>query len=230
LLKIEDIHTYYGDSHILQGVSLEVGKGEVIGILGRNGMGKTTLIRSLIGFTPPRSGSVKFKNEEITKKRPVQIAKLGMSVVPQGRQIFPSLSVEENLKVVFRNTSDGWTLKKIYDLFPPLKDRSGYHGNRLSGGEQQMLAIGRSLMTNPSLLLMDEPTEGLSPLFVQKVGEVIRTLQRTGISILLVEQNLQFTIKQTDFVHVMNRGRIVNSSTPVELEKNEEIRSKYLGI
>ena len=230
MLKVEDIHTYYGDSHILQGVSLDVGKGEVIGILGRNGMGKTTLIRSLIGFTPPRSGIVKFQGEEINDKRPFQIAKLGMSVVPQGRQIFPSLSVEENLKVVFRSTSDGWTLKRVYDLFPPLQDRSDYPGNRLSGGEQQMLAIGRSLMTNPSLLLMYEPTEGLSPLFVKKVGEVIRKLQQTGISILLVEQNLQFTIRQTDHIHVMNRGMIVHSSSPQELEENHEIRSKYLGV
>jgi branched-chain amino acid transport system ATP-binding protein len=230
LLKAEDIHTYYGDSHILQGVSLDVGKGEVIGILGRNGMGKTTLIRSLIGFTPPRSGIVKFQDKEINDKRPFQIAKLGMSIVPQGRQIFPSLSVEENLKVVFRSTSDGWTLEKIYELFPPLRDRSDYPGNRLSGGEQQMLAIGRSLMTNPSLLLMDEPTEGLAPLFVQKVGEVIRKLQRTGISIILVEQNLQFTIKQTNYIHVMNRGMIVNSSSPKELELDHEIRSKYLGV
>jgi branched-chain amino acid transport system ATP-binding protein len=230
LLKVKDIHTYYGDSHILQGISLEVGKGKVIGILGRNGMGKTTLIRSLIGFTPPRSGTVKFRDEETTDKRPFQIAKLGMSIVPQGRQIFPSLSVEENLKVVFRSSPDGWTLNKIYGLFPPLQDRFDHPGNRLSGGEQQMLAIGRSLMTNPSLLLMDEPTEGLAPLFVQKVGEVIRKLQRTSISILLVEQNLQFTLKQTGYIHVMNRGMIVNSSSPKELEIDHEIRSKYLGV
>lgn len=230
MLKIEDIHTYYGDSHILQGISLEVGKGEVIGILGRNGMGKTTLIRSLIGYTPPRRGLVTFKNEALTNKRPFQIAKLGMSVVPQGRQIFPSLNVEENLKVVFRGAPDGWTLEKIYDLFPPLRERSDFRGNRLSGGEQQMLAIGRSLMTNPSLLLMDEPTEGLAPLFVKKVGEVIRKLQRAGISILLVEQNLRFTINHTDHIHVMNRGMIVHSSSPQELEENNEIRSKYLGV
>ena len=230
MLKIEDIHTYYGDSHILQGISLEVDKGEVIGILGRNGMGKTTLIRSLIGYTPPRRGLVTFKNEALTNKRPFQIAKLGMSVVPQGRQIFPSLNVEENLKVVFRGAPDGWTLEKIYDLFPPLRERSDYRGNRLSGGEQQMLAIGRSLMTNPSLLLMDEPTEGLAPLFVQKVGEVIRKLQQTGISILLVEQNLKFTIRQTEHIHVMNRGMIVYSSSPQELEGNQEIRLKYLGV
>lgn len=230
MLRVENIHTYYGNSHILQGVSLEVEEGKVIGILGRNGMGKTTLIRSLIGFTPPRRGLVTFKNEPINNKRPLQIAKLGMSVVPQGRQIFPSLNVEENLKVVFKGASDGWTLEKVYDLFPPLRERSNYPGNRLSGGEQQMLAIGRSLMTNPSLLLMDEPTEGLAPLFVQKVGEVIRKLQRTGISILLVEQNLLFTINRTDHIHVMNRGMIVHCSSPQELEENHEVRSKYLGV
>jgi len=230
LLIVEDIHTYYGDSHILQGVSLKVGNGEVIGMLGRNGMGKTTFIRSIIGYTPPRRGRVSFQNEEINNKRPFQIAKLGISVVPQGRQIFHSLNVEENLKVVFRGTPDGWTLEKIYELFPPLQQRSQSPGKRLSGGEQQMLAIGRSLMTNPSLLLMDEPTEGLAPLFVQKVGEVILKLQRTGISILLVEQNLRFTIRHTDLIHVMNRGMIVHSSSPKDLEKNHEIRSRYLGV
>jgi len=230
LLKVEDIHTYYGDSHILQGISLEVGKGKVIGILGRNGMGKTTLIRSVIGYTPPRRGRVSFQNKEITNKQPYQIARLGICAVPQGRQIFPSLNVLENLTVGFKGGFSGWTLEKVYELFPPLRERERHPGNRLSGGEQQMLAIGRSLMTNPSLLLMDEPTEGLAPLFVQKVGEVILKLQRTGISILLVEQNLRFTIKHTDHIHIMNRGMIVQSSSPQELEKNHDIRARYLGV
>ena len=230
MLKVEDIHTYYGDSYILQGVSVEVGEGAVIGLLGRNGMGKTTLIRSTIGFTPPRSGRVTFQDVEVTDKPPFEIARLGMSVVPQGRQIFPSLNVTENLTVGFRVKSEGWTLERIFEFFPPLKKRAHHPGNRLSGGEQQMLAIGRSLMTNPSLLLMDEPTEGLSPLFVQTVGQVIRQLQQGGISILLVEQNLRFTLKHADHINILSRGKIVHSSSPAELDKNQEIRVKYLGV
>ena len=209
---------------------MEAEKGDVIGLLGRNGVGKTTLIRSIIGFTPPKRGRVRFLDKEVTNKRPFVIAKMGMGIVPQGRQIFPSLNVEENLKVVYRGGSDGWTLEKIYELFPPLQARSTSPGNRLSGGEQQMLAIGRSLMTNPSLLLMDEPTEGLAPLFVQKVGDVVSRLQSTGIAIILVEQNLAFTIQCGNPIHVMNRGVIVYSSSPQELEANQEIRSKYLGV
>jgi len=230
LLKVEDIHTYYGDSYILQGVSIEVGEGAVIGLLGRNGMGKTTLIRSTIGFTVPRSGHVRFQDMELTDKQPFEIARLGMSVVPQGRQIFPSLNVTENLTVGFRVKSEGWTLDRIFDLFPPLKERTNHPGNRLSGGEQQMLAIGRSLMTNPSLILMDEPTEGLSPLFVQTVGQVIRQLRQGGISILLVEQNLRFTLKHADYINILSRGKIVYSSSPAELDNNQEIRLKYLGV
>ena len=230
MLKVENIHTYYGDSYILQGVSIEVGEGAVIGLLGRNGMGKTTLIRSIIGFTAPRTGQVTFRDVGLTDKQPFEIARLGMSVVPQGRQIFPSLNVTENLTVGFRVKSEGWTLDRIFELFPPLKKRANHPGNRLSGGEQQMLAIGRSLMTNPSLILMDEPTEGLSPLFVHTVGQVIRQLQQGGISILLVEQNLRFTLKHADHINILSRGKIVHSSSPEELDANQEIRLKYLGV
>jgi branched-chain amino acid transport system ATP-binding protein len=230
VLKVENIHTYYGDSYILQGVSIEVGEGAVIGLLGRNGMGKTTLIRSIIGFTAPRSGHVTFRDAGLTEKKPFEIARLGISVVPQGRQIFPSLNVTENLTVGFRGKSEGWTLDRIFELFPPLKGRANHPGNRLSGGEQQMLAIGRSLMTNPSLLLMDEPTEGLSPLFVQTVGRVVRQLQQSGISILLVEQNLRFTLRHADYIHILSRGKIVHSLSPEELDGNQEIKSKYLGV
>ena len=230
MLKIEDIHTYYGDSYILQGISLEVRDGQVVGVLGRNGMGKTTLIRSLIGVNPPRRGRISYQGEELTQKETFQIARLGISIVPQGREIFPSLSVTENLTVAFAVKSDGWTLGKIFDLFPPLRQRAHHPGNHLSGGEQQMLAIGRSLMTNPSLLLMDEPTEGLSPLFVQTVGRVIHTLQEGGLSILLVEQNLRFALKHTEYLHILNRGQIVHSSSPDELDRNREIRRKFLGV
>jgi branched-chain amino acid transport system ATP-binding protein len=230
VLKVEDIHTYYGDSYILQGISLEVKGGEVIGLLGRNGMGKTTLIRSIIGFTPPRRGRVVFKDTEVTHTRPFQIARLGISVVPQGRQIFPSLNVTENLTVGFSGKTDGWTLERIFELFPPLRERLRHPGDRLSGGEQQMLAIARSLMTNPSFLLMDEPTEGLSPIFVQTVGQVVRKLQQNGISILLVEQNLRFALTRTDYLHILSRGQIVHSSSPKELDQNPEIKSRYLGV
>ena len=230
MLKVEDIHTYYGDSYILQGISLRVKGGEVIGLLGRNGMGKTTLIRSIIGFTPPRRGRVMFKDTEVTHTRPFRIARLGISVVPQGRQIFPSLNVTENLTVGFSGKAEGWTLERIFELFPPLRERLHHPGDRLSGGEQQMLAIARSLMTNPSFLLMDEPTEGLSPLFVQTVGQVVRKLQQGGISILLVEQNLRFALTHTDYLHILSRGQIVHSSSPKDLDQNPEIKSRYLGV
>ena len=230
MLKVEDIHTYYGDSYILQGVSMEVSEGQVMGLLGRNGMGKTTLVRSIIGVNPARRGRVTYQGLELTHKKPFEIARLGVGIVPQGREIFPSLNVTENLTAGFGIRSDGWTLEKVFDLFPPLRQRARHPGNRLSGGEQQMLAIGRSLMTNPSLLLMDEPTEGLSPLFVQTVGRVIHMLQEGGLSILLVEQNLRFAIRHTDYVYILSRGQIVHSSSSKELEANREVRQRLLGV
>jgi len=230
MLTVDDIHTYYGDSYILQGISMEVKDAQVMGVLGRNGMGKTTLIRSLIGVNPPRRGRITYRGEELTQKKPFQIARLGISIVPQGREIFPSLDVTENLTVAFATKADGWTLEKVFDLFPPLRQRAHHPGNRLSGGEQQMLAIGRSLMMNPSLLLMDEPTEGLSPLFVQTVGQVIHMLQQGGLSILLVEQNLRFALKHTGYIHILSRGRIVHSSAPEELDRNQEVRQRFLGV
>jgi len=230
MLTVEAIHTYYGDSYILQGVTLEVKEGEVIGVLGRNGMGKTTLMRSLIGFTPPRQGRVLFRSVDLSHKRPFEIARMGMSLVPQGRQIFPSLNVTENLMVGVKGTRGDWTLEAIFEFFPPLKKRAHHPGNRLSGGEQQMLAIGRSLMTNPALLLMDEPTEGLSPIFVQTVGQVIRKLQQMGIAILLVEQNLQFALKNSDYIHILSQGKIVHSCLPDDLSRNDEIKSRHLGV
>ena len=230
MLKVEDIHTYYGVSYILQGISMEVGDSAVIGILGRNGMGKTTFMRSIVGFTRPSRGRIFFEGEEITHKRSFEIVRLGISLVPQGRQIFPSLNVTENLILGSRRQSSGWTLEKIFEFFPPLEQRAHHPGNRLSGGEQQMLAIGRSLMTNPSLLLMDEPTEGLSPIFVQTVGQIIRKLQESGISILLVEQNLRFAVNYVEYIHILNRGTIVYSSSPAELDQNREIKLRYLGV
>ncbi|OLC14767.1 MAG: ABC transporter ATP-binding protein [Candidatus Rokubacteria bacterium 13_1_40CM_69_27] len=230
MLEIADVHTYYGESHVLHGVSLAVGPGEIVTILGRNGMGKTTLIRSVIGFTPARRGTIRFKGEDITRWPPFRAVEHGMGLVPQGRRVFPSLTVRENLEVAARGNGGRWTLAKVHELFPRLQERAGNRANKLSGGEQQMLAIGRALMTNPDLLLMDEPTEGLAPLLVREVGRVIAELKREGLSILLVEQNLPMALKVADRVHVLSRGQIVYSSTPSELSANHEIQSRYLGV
>jgi len=221
-LEVEGVHTYYGESHVLQGVSLRVDPGEVLAILGRNGMGKTTLIRTIIGFTPPREGRVLYEGTEITRLPPFRMVALGMALVPQGRRVFPSLSVRENLDVA-RRGEGRWSLEQVYALFPRLRDRAGNRANKLSGGEQQMLAIGRALMSNPDLLLMDEPTEGLAPLLVREVGRVITELKRSGLSILLVEQNLALALSVADRVHVLSRGQIVHTGTPAELMGNDDV-------
>jgi branched-chain amino acid transport system ATP-binding protein len=229
VLEVEDVHTYYGESHVLQGVSLRMGPGEVLGILGRNGMGKTTLVRTIVGFTPPRRGRVRYGGEDITGWPPFRLVERGMALVPQGRRVFPSLTVRENLEVA-RRGAGRWTLEGVYDVFPRLRERSGSRASKLSGGEQQMLAIGRALMSNPALLLMDEPTEGLAPLLVREVGRVIGELRRAGLSILLVEQNLAVALSVVERVHVLSRGRIVHTGVPDELMRNEEVKSRYLGV
>ncbi len=231
MLRVCDIHTYYGESYVLQGISFDVDKGSIIGIVGRNGMGKTTLIRSIIGFTPPRRGQIFFKDIDITQLPSYKIVGMNMGLVPQGRRIFPSLSVMENLTVGARGqNADGWNQDKIYALFPVLHERRHHKGNQLSGGEQQMLAIARALMTNPEVLLMDEPGEGLAPLIVKAIGEAILELKKSGLSILLIEQNLPFAIKIADYIHVLSKGAIVHSSTPQELWENQEVKTHYLGI
>jgi branched-chain amino acid transport system ATP-binding protein len=230
LLEVRDIHTYYGDSYVLQGVSLRVDKGQVVGILGRNGMGKTTLIRSIIGFTPPRTGQVLFKEQDVTGWPSNKAVALGMGLVPQGRRMFGSLTVAENLAVATRGNGGPWTMETVMDLFPRLRERAESRAGKLSGGEQQMLAIGRALMTNPDLLLMDEPTEGLAPLLVREVGRVIGDLKSRGLSILLVEQNIPLALRVTDEVHVLSRGRIVHSCPPHALWENQEIKARYLGL
>jgi branched-chain amino acid transport system ATP-binding protein len=228
-LEVEGVHTYYGESHVLQGISLRVDPGEVLAILGRNGMGKTTLIRTIVGFTPPREGRVLYEGTEITRLPPFRMVALGMALVPQGRRVFPSLSVRENLEVA-RRGEGRWNLEQVYALFPRLGERAGNRANKLSGGEQQMLAIGRALMSNPDLLLMDEPTEGLAPLLVREVGRVIGELKRSGLSILLVEQNLALALSVADRVHVLSRGQIVHSGTPAELMGNDDVKTRYLGV
>ena len=230
MLDVQDLHTYYGDSYVLQGVSLSVGRGEVVGLLGRNGMGKTTLIRSIVGFTPPRRGRVVFKDQDIAGWPSNRVIGLGLGLVPQGRRVFPSLTVTENLQVAVRGNSGPWSVKRAMELFPRLRERQENRAGKLSGGEQQMLAIARALMTNPDLLLMDEPTEGLAPLLVREVGRVIEALKGEGLSILLVEQNLALALRLSDRVHVLSRGRIVHSSTPDELWKNDAVKSRYLGV
>ena len=231
MLEICDIHTYYVDSYVLQGISLNVEQGSVVGILGRNGMGKTTLIRSIIGFTPPRQGQILFKGVDITHMPSYNIVRMSLGLVPQGRRIFPSLSVQENLRVGARGQGLGhWDEEKIFSLFPVLKSRLLHRGTQLSGGEQQMLSIARALMTNPEFLLMDEPGEGLAPLLVKAIGESILHLKESGLSILLVEQNLPFAIEIADYIHVLSKGAIVHSSTPTELWGNEDVKTQYLGI
>jgi branched-chain amino acid transport system ATP-binding protein len=229
VLEVRDVHTYYGESHVLQGVSLGVGPSEVVTILGRNGMGKTTLIRSIIGFTPARRGAIRFKGEDITRLPPFRAVERGMALVPQGRRVFPSLTVTENLDVA-RRPGGSWTLERVLGLFPRLAERGGSRANKLSGGEQQMLAIARALMSNPDLLLMDEPTEGLAPLLVREVAGAIRELKREGLSILLVEQNMPLALSLADRVHLLSRGQIVHSCRPDELLANEEVTSRYLGV
>jgi branched-chain amino acid transport system ATP-binding protein len=230
MLNVKDIHTYYGDSHILQGISLSMERGQVVGILGRNGMGKTTLIRSIIGFTPPRRGQVLFKERDITRWPSNRVVSLGLGLVPQGRRVFPSLTVDENLVVAANVNGGPWTVERVMELFPRLRERRENRAGKLSGGEQQMLAIARALMTNPELLLMDEPTEGLAPLLVREVGGVIENLKSQGLSILLVEQNLPLALRVSDQVHVLSRGRIVHSSAPQALWENEEIKRRHLGL
>jgi branched-chain amino acid transport system ATP-binding protein len=231
MLDLRDVHTYYGASHVLQGVSLEVPEGRVVALLGRNGVGKTTLIRSIIGFTPPRRGSIRYRGAEIAGLPSYRIARLGIGLIPQGRRVFASLDVAEHLTVNARPQGDsGWTLERVLDLFPRLGERRRNRGNALSGGEQQMLATGRALMGNPELLLMDEPSEGLAPLMVRELGRIIGELRAGGISILLVEQNLGFALDLADHVYVLSKGTIVHSCLPAELMANDEVKSRYLGV
>lgn len=228
MLTINNIHTYYGDSHILQGVTLELNRGEAVALLGRNGVGKTTTISSIIGFEPPRRGEILLRGNNIVGQAPHKIAQAGVGLVPQGRGIFPTLTVRENLTMAAR--TGNWTLEKMLSLFPNLNERLNNYGRQLSGGEQQMLAIARALMTNPELLLLDEPSEGLAPLIVQEIGRIITELKTSGLSILLVEQNLSMALDIVDRVYVMSKGVIAYEGTPADLRAQTDLMNQLLGV
>ncbi len=231
LLEVRDIHTYYGDSHVLQGVTISIEKGRVIAVLGRNGAGKTTLLRSIVGFTPPRQGSILFKGQDISRLSIYSIVRMGIGLVPQGRRTFPTLTVKENLEIAAKpGTGSSWSVDKVFSTFTALRERASSRAKTLSGGEQQMLACGRALVGNPDLLLMDEPTEGLSPLLVREVHRIIREIKAQELSLLLVEQDSAFALKIADYVYIMSRGAIVYESEPEKLKENPEIRSRYLGV
>ncbi len=231
MLELDNINAYYGDSHILHGVSLSVQEGEIVCLLGRNGAGKTTTILTVMGYLQPRPGRIRYRKRDIGGLPPYAIARLGFGFVPQERGIFPSLTVRENLTVFARAGSKGfWTLQRIFDLFPVLRARERNLGFQLSGGEQQMLSIARALMLNPEMLLLDEPSEGLAPMIVQQIIEVLARLKREGMAILLVEQSLRTAFAVGDRHHVLNKGEICFTGSAAELENNEFVLRNYLSV
>ena len=231
MLDVENVHTFYEHSHILHGVSLRAEAGQVTAILGRNGVGKTTLIRSIIGFTPPRSGTIRFSGESIERLPSYTISRRGVGLVPQGRRIFPSLTVRENLEIgAVGRRAGAWNIDRVYEMFPRLSDRKGNYGGQLSGGEQQMLAIGRALMANPVLLLMDEPSEGLAPLIVRELAATLARLKATGLAIVLVEQNLPVALSVADTAYIISKGRVVFHGDPERIRTDEEVRTRHLGV
>jgi len=232
MLDVEEIHTYYGLSHILFGVSLNVPKGQIVCLLGRNGAGKSTTMRSIMGLTPPRDGNIRFKGETIKGKKPFQLAQKGMGYVPDDRRVFADLTVGDNLEVSERKTEGAatWTKDSVYDFFPALRHIDSRKAGLLSGGEQQMLTIARALMTNPEFLLLDEPTEGLAPMIVEELEERIRKLRDTGLTVLLAEQNQKVALGLSDQGYVIDNGVIRYHGSIDDLKENEEVRKKYLLV
>jgi len=232
MLRVDKINTYYGASHVLQNVSFEVKRGEAVALLGRNGMGKTTTLRSVMGLTPPRNGSIHFEGEEICKLPPYDIAQRGVSYMPDDLRVFPDLTCEENLEIARRvcKRSGFWTRERVESLFPTLADRRKQKGSSFSGGEKKMLSLGRSLMMNPTLILLDEPSEGLAPLIVRKLMETIREIRDHGLTILLADQNLKFCIEVCDRGYIIEKGAIVHEGSMKGIWSDEKVVSRYLAL
>ena len=232
MIEVHDLHTYRGINYVLQGVSLRIKDGACTVLLGRNGMGKTTLVQTIMGMLRPSQGAIMLDDTELVGRQPFQIAQRGLALVPQGRRIFPSLTVEENLTLAARkpHAGDGWTPERVYELFPQLAGRLRHRGGQLSGGEQQMLAIGRALLTNPRLLLMDEPSEGLAPVIVERIGEVLTDLRRGGLGIFLVEQNYGLALGAADVIYILSNGQVVWQGTATELAAAATVRETHLGV
>ena len=233
MLEIIGLETAYGQSQVLFGLELNVGKGEVVTLLGRNGMGKTTTLHSVMGLVPSRSGNIRFQGQELRELSSYQIAKTGLSLVPEGRQIFPNLTVHENLVATASNRSQSenpWNLDRVFDLFPRLPNRIHHMGNQLSGGEQQMLAIGRALMTNPKLLILDEATEGLAPLIRNEIWNCVSNLKSAGQSILLVDKNIDALTRIADRHYIIEKGKVVWKGTSSELQGDQDLQHRFLGV
>jgi branched-chain amino acid transport system ATP-binding protein len=233
MLKVEAVETFYGQSQVLFGVGFSIGRGQVATLLGRNGMGKTTTVRSIMGITPPRAGRIDFDGAALVGMPSYKIAQQGLGLVPEGRQIFPNLTVRENLVATAANRrgeKDPWTLDKVFELFSNLKHRQSNYGNQLSGGEQQMLAIGRALMTNPRLLILDEATEGLAPLIRVEIYKSIERLKALGLSILLIDKDVKALIRIADVHYMLEKGRVVWTGDSAQLAANEDVQHRYLGV
>ena len=233
MFRVEDLHTYYGDSHILHGVSLALPRGKAVGLLGRNGMGKTTLIRSLMGYVKPRSGRIFHEGKDVSGSPPERMARLGIGYVPEGRGVFPNLTVKENLLMSARAGIHGekdWTYERVLETFPRLKERLSNGGDQLSGGEQQMVSIGRALMTNPRLMILDEATEGLAPLVVAEIWRVIESICSSGISTLIVDRDYKKVLAHTDYAVVMEKGKLAVQSSSAQLQAQPETLAALLGV
>jgi branched-chain amino acid transport system ATP-binding protein len=235
MLEVRDIHSYYGKSHILHGVSLDLKEGELVCLLGRNGVGKSTTLKSIMGIVQPQQGSIRFDNQELVGRAPYEIARIGVGYVPEDRRIFRSLTVHENLLMGIKsgkkgNGENSWNVDKVYELFPRLKERANNKGGHLSGGEQQMLTVVRTLMGNPRLILVDEPTEGLAPLIVKDVLEMLSTVRKSGVTVLMVEQNFKAAVKVADRFYIMSKGQMVFTGDTAALLAAEDIRKNYLEV